>query len=131
MDYSIFIIISLGLVAAAMPFLFKNIRDKYGITESDMLLAADMLGISIMIIQELDIKKEDKIVNFAVVVQDSFFFVVNTMGDVADLEKQVYIYALLQLEKLEIDMDDRRKEILKTLIKYSIAAYSHKKSPLS
>lgn len=130
MDYSIFIIISLGLIAAAMPFLFKNIQHKYGIQESDMQLAADMLGISIMIIQELDIKDEDKIVNFAVIVQDSFFFIINTMGDIPDLEKQVYIYSVVQLEKLNIEVDERRKDLLKILIKYFIASYSHIKKPL-
>lgn len=130
MDYSIFIIISLGLVAAAMPFLFKNIQNKYGIQESDMQLAADMLGISIMIIQELNIKDEDKIVNFAVIVQDSFFFIINTMGDIPDLEKQVYIYSVVQLEKLNIEVDERRKDLLKILIKYFIASYSHIKKPL-
>lgn len=130
MDYSIFIIISLGLIAAAMPFLFKNIQHKYGIQESDMQLAADMLGISIMIIQELNIKDEDKIVNFAVIVQDSFFFIINTMGDIPDLEKQVYIYSVIQLEKLNIEVDERRKDLLKILIKYFIASYSHIKKPL-
>lgn len=129
MDFSIFIIISLGLVAVAMPFLFKNIRDKYGITESDMALAADMLGISIMIIQELNIKKEDKIVNFAVIVQDSFFYVINTMGDVPNLEEQVYVYTIEQLKKLNIEVNERRREILKALIKYSIQSYSQIKNP--
>jgi hypothetical protein len=129
MDYSIFIIISLGLIAVSMPFLFKNIRDKYGITESDMRLAADMLGISIMVLQELNVKKEDKIVNYAVIIQDSFYFIINTMGDVEDLEKQVYEYSIEQLKNLDVEVNDRRKEILRILISNFIAGYAQTKNP--
>lgn len=129
MDYSIFIVLAVVAASIGLPFAVMQVRKRYGITKQDFKMASDILNVSIMILEELNLEKEDDIVEYATIVRNSIEFASNIDKDITreEIKMQAYEHSLAQLDTLDVEITKRRKEIMMSLINSSMAFYNEKK----
>lgn len=125
MDNTIFIFIVVLMASLALPFVVKWAREKYGISEYDLKLASDILNISIMILEEMDFKRDDDVIEFATIVRTSIEFatVIEENSDIASIKMAAYNHAVKQLEQMNIERTERREKIINSLIQMSLKFY--------
>lgn len=123
MDYTIlyvigFIILSLGLIFG-VQYLKKNNK----IDDKTLEIVINSLGLSLAIIDELDLKNEDKILKIGNVVIDSIKYaqtVLKSAND-EDLINNAIAYAQKMCTDQGIELTDSRKAIIESLVKLSVS----------
>ena len=129
MNFDMAFVIGVVAVSVALPFIVSQLRKKYGITKADYKMASDILNISIMIVEEMEFKKDDDIVKYATIVRDSIDFASNMDKDMKreQIKMEAYEYSLKQLKILNVEVNKRRKDIIMSLINSSMTFYNEKK----
>lgn len=108
-----------------IPFAVRWARERYGVSKEDLKMASDILNISIMIIEELDFKKDDDVIEFATIVRTSIEFAatIEEDSDINTIKMVAYNHAIRQLENMNIEITERRKEIISSLVDMSLKFY--------
>lgn len=125
MNNTVFIFIGILLVSLGLPFAVRWARERYGVSKEDLKMASDILNISIMILEELDFKKDDDVVEFATIVRTSIEFAATIEEDsnINTIKVVAYNHAVRQLENMNIETTERRKQIINSLVDMSLKFY--------
>lgn len=125
MNNTVFIFVAVLLVSLALPFVVRWTRERYGVSKEDLKMASDILNISIMILEELDFKKNDDVVEFANIVRTSIEFaaVLEENSDIPTIRQIAYNHSVRQLEQMDVELTERRINIINSLIDMSLKFY--------
>lgn len=122
MDYTILYAILILLVIVGLTFLAITLKKKNIVSAEDLEFAVSMLGLSVAIIDELNLKDEDKIKDISQIVIDAVNYVTENMKDsTADKVQLAYSYALVLCFDMNISLTEERKNIIKRLIELSFS----------
>jgi hypothetical protein len=119
MDYTILIVILIIAGLIGLTVLAVNLRKRNIVTADDLLFASNLLGLSISIINELNLQHEDKIKEISKVVTDAVNYVIGNMKNDGNEVELAYLYALTLCSDLKIDLTEERKAIIRQLIELS------------
>ncbi len=76
-----------------------------------------LFSLSVAVVDELNLKNEDKILEIATIVNSSIDYAIAFSGDDVELEEVAYDYCIKVCKQLNIEMNGNRPVILKELIK--------------
>ena len=109
------IIYALLVVAIALGgayTLTKYIKPK----KEDLETVKTLFSLSVAVIDELNLKSEDKILEIATIVNSSIDYAIVFSGDNVELEDVAFEYCVKVCKQLNINIDGNRTVILKELI---------------
>ena len=109
------IIYALLVVAVALGgayLLTKYIKPK----KDDLETVKTLFNLSVAVIDELNLKSEDKILEIATIVNSSIDYAIVFSGDNVELEDVAFEYCVNVCKQLNINIDGNRTVILKELI---------------
>jgi hypothetical protein len=121
MDYTFLIVLLIVVSLFGLTTLAIYLRKKNVVTAEDLLFSANLLGLSIQIINQLNLQHEDKIREISNIVIDAVDYVVKNMDESNNRVQVAYDYALIMCDNLKITLTDERKVILKELIELSFS----------
>lgn len=116
MNTSIFYVILAVGIAFGITWLVSYLRRKDLLKQEDLLFAAKILDLSVKIINELELQREEEIRRISLVVQDSLEYAISIFNSEIDVIENAYEYALDLCLALDIELTDNRKEIIRELI---------------
>lgn len=119
MDYSIFIIIGILGIAIGIVIGIKYLQRKGIITKEDVLTVARVFDLTLNIVKELKLEKEDKIRLIGDIVNDGIQYVLAVFDNNEDIDKlaeEVYDFVVDKCITFGIELTDNRKDILRQLI---------------
>lgn len=116
MNTSIFYVILAVGIAFGITWLVSYLRRKDLLKQEDLLFAAKVLDLSVKIISELELQREEEIKRISLVVQDSLEYAISIFNSEIDVIENAYEYALDLCLALDIELTDNRKEIIRELI---------------
>lgn len=116
MNTSIFYVILAVGIAFGITWLVSYLRRKDLLKQEDLLFAAKILDLSVKIINELELQREEEIKRISLVVQDSLEYAISIFNSEIDVIENAYEYALDLCLALDIELTDNRKEIIRELI---------------
>lgn len=119
MDYTILFAIGIVVVLIGLAFLAKTLRKKNIVTSDDLMFATNLLGLSVAIIDELNLREEDRIKDISKIVIDAVQYVVANMGENINRKEIAYAYALALCIDMNIFLSEERKLIVKQLVELS------------
>lgn len=123
MDYSILWI--LGIIAIVIAFIFGvlYLKKKGVVTESDIKTVADMLGLSLAILDELDLKQEPEIKKISEFVFIGLNAAIGSYTLEGDKDKIVVLAKNLVFElckKQNLEVNENRKMIIEKLVELGL-----------
>ena len=83
----------------------------------DLETVKTLFSLSVAVVDELNLKHEDKILEIATIVNSSIDYAIVFSGDDVELEEVAYDYCIKVCKQLNIEMNGNRPIILKELIK--------------
>jgi hypothetical protein len=122
MDYSIFIIIVLIGFSMAIVFGIKYLKLKNIISNQDIEMISSMFGLSLLLIDELNLAKERQIKQIGEIVIRAVEFGYDS-GNVQDydfLKSLAYEYILENMKILKLELTDNRAKIIDNLLSIAI-----------
>ena len=111
----LYVILAIG-IAFGITWLVSYLRRKDLLKQEDLLFAAKILDLSVKIINELELQREEEIRRISLVVQDSLEYAISIFNSEIDVIENAYEYALDLCLALDIELTDNRKEIIRELI---------------
>ena len=109
------VIYTLLVVAVALGgayLLTKYIKPK----KDDLETVKTLFNLSVAVMDELNLKSEDKILEIATIVNSSIDYAIVFSGDNVELEDVAFEYCVNVCKQLNINIDGNRTVILKELI---------------
>ena len=85
--------------------------------KEDLETVKTLFSLSVAVVDELNLKHEDKILEIATIVNSSIDYAIVFSGDDVELEEVAYDYCIKVCKQLNIEMNGNRPVILKELIK--------------
>lgn len=116
MDYTIFYVLGVVVFTIVLIFATSYARKKKIFTSEDLLFAIKVLDLSSKIIDELQLQKEKQIRSITEIVISSLEFAVSNFANRDEIIVNAYEYAVEMCNKLEIELNEQRKEIIRELI---------------
>lgn len=123
MDYSIFIIIGILGIAIGIVIGTKYLQRKGIITKEDVLTVARVFGLTLNIVKELKLEKEDKIRLIGDIVNDGIQYVLAVFDNNEDIDKlaeEVYDFVVDKCITFNIELNENRINIIKALIEVGL-----------
>lgn len=124
MDYTILYVIGIVVGVFIVAIGSKYGRDKGWFTSDDLKFAQTLLGLSIEIIDELDLKQEAEIQKIARVVDTALTQMQLVLNDEATYDQmvnQTYENALKIAEEFDLEMNTQRDKIVLELVQFGVA----------
>lgn len=116
MDATIlYIILAIG-IAFGVAYLVSYLRRKNLLKQEDLLFAIRALDLSLKIVSEMRLDKEDKIKQISQIVIDSLEFGISLYNTEEDVKANAVEYAYELCNTFDIELTDNRKEIIRELI---------------
>ena len=84
--------------------------------KDDLETVKALFNLSVAVIDELNLKSEDKILEIATIVNSSIDYAIVFSGDNVELEDVAFEYCVNVCKQLNINIDENRTTILKELI---------------
>lgn len=84
--------------------------------KNDLETVKALFNLSVAVIDELNLKDEDKILEIATIVNSSIDYAIVFSGDNVELEDVAFEYCVNVCKQLNINIDENRTTILKELI---------------
>ena len=84
--------------------------------KDDLETVKALFNLSVAVIDELNLKNEDKILEIATIVNSSIDYAIVFSGDNVELEDVAFEYCVNVCKQLNINIDENRTTILKELI---------------
>ena len=85
--------------------------------KEDLETVKTLFNLSVAVVDELNLKHEDKILEIATIVNSSIDYAIVFSSDDVELEEVAYDYCIKVCKQLNIEMNGNRPVILKELIK--------------
>lgn len=123
MDYSIFIIIGILGIAIGIVIGIKYLQRKGIITKEDVLTVARVFDLTLNIVKELKLEKEDKIRLIGDIVNDGIQYVLAVFDNNEDIDKlaeEVYDFVVDKCITFNIELNENRINIIKALIEVGL-----------
>lgn len=123
MDYSIFIIIGILGIAIGIVIGIKYLQRKGIITKEDVLTVARVFDLTLNIVKELKLEKEDKIRLIGDIVNDGIQYVLAVFDNNEDIDKlaeEVYDFVVDKCITFNIELNENRINIIKVLIEVGL-----------
>lgn len=116
MDTSIlYVFLAIG-IAFGLTWLISYMRRKELLKQEDLMFAIQALDLSLKIVSEMRLDKEDKIKQISQIVIDSLEFGISLYNTEEDVKANALEYAYELCNTFDIELTDNRKEIIKELI---------------
>ncbi|NMA70021.1 MAG: hypothetical protein GX958_11485 [Desulfitobacterium sp.] len=116
MDATIlYVLLSVG-IAFVVAYLVSYLRRKELLKQEDLMFAIQALDLSLKIVSEMRLDKEDKIKQISQIVIDSLEFGISLYNTEEDVKANALEYAYELCNTFDIELTDNRKEIIKELI---------------
>lgn len=123
MDYTIFYVIGIVVFIGGITYGIRYAKKNKLIDENDIALVKDLLGITNEIVDELNLKQEEKLMTINNVILESVIFAEKAYKDEKD-KVAMYGAALEYAKNLckaySIEITENRAKILDTLISIAI-----------
>ena len=113
MDIDIIYTLLVVAVALAGAYLLTKYTK---IKKDDLETVKTLFNLSIAVIDELNLKSEDKILEIATIVNSSIDYAIVFSEDNVELEDVAFEYCVKVCKQLNINIDENRTSILKELI---------------
>lgn len=113
MDIEIIYTLLVVAVALAGAYLLTKYTK---IKKDDLETVKTLFNLSIAVIDELNLKSEDKILEIATIVNSSIDYAIVFSEDNVELEDVAFEYCVKVCKQLDINIDENRTTILKELI---------------
>lgn len=113
MDIDIIYTLLVVTVALAGAYLLTKYTK---IKKDDLETVKTLFNLSIAVIDELNLKSEDKILEIATIVNSSIDYAIVFSEDNVELEEVAFEYCVKVCKQLNINIDENRTIILKELI---------------
>ena len=113
MDIDIIYTLLVVTVALAGAYLLTKYTK---IKKDDLETVKTLFNLSIAVIDELNLKSEDKILEIATIVNSSIDYAIVFSEDNVELEDVAFEYCVKVCKQLNINIDENRTTILKELI---------------
>ena len=84
--------------------------------KDDLETVKALFNLSVAVIDELNLKSEDRILEIATIVNSSIDYAIVFSGDNVELEDVAFEYCVKVCKQLNINIDENRTSILKELI---------------
>jgi hypothetical protein len=116
MDLTILYVILIIAFVIGLSFLSKYIKSKNIVSSDDMMFAMQVLKLSVEIVDQLNLKNEEKIKSIAQIVIDSVAYAIENMKDSKDIQSLAVEHAYEMCNNFNIELTDERKNIINQLI---------------
>ena len=113
MDMDVMYTLLVVAVALAGAYLLTKYTK---IKKDDLETVKALFNLSVAVIDELNLKNEDKILEIATIVNSSIDYAIVFSGDNVELEDVAFEYCVNVCKQLNINIDENRTTILKELI---------------
>ena len=113
MDIDVIYTLLVVAVALAGAYLLTKYTK---IKKDDLETVKALFNLSVAVIDELNLKNEDKILEIATIVNSSIDYAIVFSGDNVELEDVAFEYCVNVCKQLNINIDGNRTVILKELI---------------
>ena len=113
MDIDVIYTLLVVAVALAGAYLLTKYTK---IKKDDLETVKALFNLSVAVIDELNLKNEDKILEIATIVNSSIDYAIVFSGDNVELEDVAFEYCVNVCKQLNINIDENRTTILKELI---------------
>ena len=113
MDIDVIYTLLVVAVALAGAYLLTKYTK---IKKDDLETVKALFNLSVAVIDELNLKNEDKILEIATIVNSSIDYAIVFSGDNVELEDVAFEYCVNVCKQLNINIDGNRTAILKELI---------------
>lgn len=122
MNIDMSIVYVLGIIVAVVGLVFgvAYLRKNNYVKESDLVFVSTVLGISIEILNEMNLKNEKEILKLSSIIQDSLNFAIGMFDDKNDTYAKACEYAYNLCEQAGIEVTDNRRDIIQKLIKLGL-----------
>ena len=105
------------LLVVAVALAGAYLLTKYAkFKKDDLETVKALFNLSVAVIDELNLKSEDKILEIATIVNSSIDYAIVFSGDNVELEDVAFEYCVNVCKQLNINIDENRTTILKELI---------------
>lgn len=116
MDFTILYIISAIIGVLVFTYLIAFMRKKGVIKTEDLLFVAKLFNLSMLIIDELNLQKEDQIKQIGKIVYDSIAYAITLSDNQVNLHEECYKYVVELCIEFGIEITKQREQIIKNLI---------------
>lgn len=108
------------LVVVGINIIVYFVVKKLIITKEQIATIRELFGLSVAVIDELNLKQEKEIMQISSIVTNALdlAFVLNDNQD--DIIENAYNYAINTMEKLNLELNENREKIVRTLIEIGI-----------
>lgn len=108
------------LVVAGVNIIIYFVVKKITITKEQIATIRELFGLSVAVIDELNLKQEKEIMRISGIVTNALdlAYVLNNNRD--DIIKNAYNYAINTMEKLNLEVNENREKIVRTLIEIGV-----------
>lgn len=116
MDYTVlYMFLAIG-VTFGITYLVSYLRRNNKLSQEDLILVRDMLGIGVKVISELRLDKETELVNLSNVIIDSLEYAISFFNTEQDVINNAYSFSLELCDVHGIELTESRKDLLLQLI---------------
>lgn len=109
----LYVLLVVGVALGGAYVLTKYVKPN----KEDLETVKTLFSLSVAVVDELNLKHEDKILEIATIVNSSIDYAIVFSGDDVELEEVAYDYCIKVCKQLNIEMNGNRPVILKELIK--------------
>ena len=108
------------LVVVGINIIVYFVVKKLIITKEQIATIRELFGLSVAVIDELNLKQEKEIMQISSIVTNALdlAFVLNDNKD--DIIENAYNYAINTMKKLNLELNENREKIVRTLIEIGI-----------
>lgn len=123
MDYTVLYMILAAGVAFGIAYVVSYLRKKDLVGKENLLFAIKILDLSMKVVNELSLEKEEFIADIAIIVRDSLEYAISLYNDEQRILENAYDYAIDLCLALEIELTDNRKDIIRELVHIAFGNY--------
>lgn len=123
MDYTVLYMILAAGVAFGIAYVVSYLRKKDLVGKENLLFAIKILDLSMKVVNELNLEKEEFIADIAIIVRDSLEYAISLYNDEQRILENAYDYAIDLCLALEIELTDNRKDIIRELVHIAFSNY--------
>ena len=118
------------LVVAGVNIIIYFVVKKITITKEQITTIRELFGLSVAIIDELNLKQEKEIMRISGIVTNALdlAYVLNDNKD--DIIKNAYNYTINTMEKLNLEVNENREKIVRTLIELGVHTILNIEDPI-
>lgn len=118
------------LVVAGVNIIIYFVVKKITITKEQIATIRELFGLSVAIIDELNLKQEKEIMRISGIVTNALdlAYVLNDNKD--DIIKNAYNYTINTMEKLNLEVNENREKIVRTLIELGVHTILNIEDPI-